>query len=265
MNPGDVFNPHRGACGFYPPDIVSALGAFAVLRTRRKFSSTHKALYVMLVRRWGRIGPCFPSQERLASDLGTPGRTIRRALLDLEAFGLIQRRARGRGKGGRGRTDEYSFLWHEIFGWPKPHILTGQTKHFDWPKLPASYKEEAYTSESRTREARQHHQRDDVACSGEEQETLQFAGVRKSAANLRALREFVSAGFPIDQIRGGIALGRIRHMSNPAAPPIVSLRYFAGPITEAGEVCPPGYLEHVVRKLKRELSRCAETQNARPN
>jgi hypothetical protein len=100
---------------------------------------------------------------------------------------------------------------------------------------------------------KQHHRRDDAECFQEEQEILELAGVRKSPANLKELREFVSAGFSIEQIRGGVALGRLRHENSPAARPIVSFRFFANPIAEAAEVYGAAQLDYTIRKLKREL------------
>lgn len=155
MKPGDVFNPWRGACGFYAPDVVSQLGAFVLLTSRRKFTSAHKSLDVLLVRRWGREGPCIPSQKHLALSLGKPERTITRLIDDTEEFGLIGRRRRGRGKGGNGQSDEYTFLWHAIFDRPKLMIMTGQNGSFDRPQTNALYKEKTRTSEARTRETRQ--------------------------------------------------------------------------------------------------------------
>jgi hypothetical protein len=117
------------------------------------------------------------------------------------------------------------------------------------------------SSPKETREVKppkQHQQRDDVECSQEEQEILELAGLRKSAANLRALREIVSAGVPPDKIRGGVALGRLRHLSNPAAAPIVSFRFFTNVIAEAAETYAADHLEHTIRSLKRELSRQRE-------
>jgi len=94
-----------------------------------------------------------------------------------------------------------------------------------------------------------------------EEEVLELAGVRKNAANLRELRKFVSAGVTIEQIRGGVALGRLRHMSNAGAPPIVSFRFFRNPIADAVEKYSEEQLEHTIRRLKRELSR----QSAEPD
>ena len=112
---GQPFNPWRGACGFYIPDLVSRLGPIVILGTRRKLSHGHKRLYTLLVRRWGREGPCYPGQGDLVRELACSERAVRMWIEDLEAFGLILRRHRGRGKGGAGQPDEYSFLWHPIF------------------------------------------------------------------------------------------------------------------------------------------------------
>src|SRR6266700_4825198 len=86
---GQPFNPWRGACGFYTPDPVSRLGAVVVLGTRRKLSHGHKRLYTLLVRRWGREGPCYPGQENLAHELGSSERAVRMWIEDLEACGCI--------------------------------------------------------------------------------------------------------------------------------------------------------------------------------
>jgi hypothetical protein len=106
---------------------------------------------------------------------------------------------------------------------------------------------------------RQHRQRDDAAGTPEEQEIFELAGVRPTAANVEALRGFVSAGVPIEQIRGGVAVGRFRHIRNPAAGPIVSFHFFANPIGEAAGYS-PHQLEHTIHRLKRELSRRGGTR-----
>src|SRR4051812_38961831 len=110
MKPGEAFNPYRGECGFSPSDVVSSVGPVTVLKTRRKFSDGHKRLYARVVRYWGRKGPCFPSYERLAQDLGRSQRAVKLWMEDLEAFGLIGKRRRGRGEGGNGQSNEYTFL-----------------------------------------------------------------------------------------------------------------------------------------------------------
>jgi len=103
MNPGDVFNPWFGECGFYPGDIVCK-------QSSKTLSQGQKLLYTRLVRYAGRDGRCFPSQERLATDLGISERQVRKDLIRIEAFRLIDRQAR---EGRRG--DTYTFLWHPMF------------------------------------------------------------------------------------------------------------------------------------------------------
>ncbi len=158
MKVGDVFNPWRGACGFYAPDVVSRLRPFTILETRRKFSTGHKLLYTRLVRRAGRNGRCFPGQADLAEAVGKSERAVRMWLEDLEAFGLIARRCRGRGKKGAGQTAEYTFLWHALFDRQNPPILTGRNGHYDRQESALMtgkneqipYKEETCTEETRT-------------------------------------------------------------------------------------------------------------------
>lgn len=113
--PGDPFNPWRRACGFYPPAFVSRLRHVVIPGSNHRLGNGHKNLYTLLVRRWGQEGPCFPGQESLAFDLGCSPRQVKVWIADLEAFGLIRYRRRGRGNGGRGLTNEYTFLWHPIF------------------------------------------------------------------------------------------------------------------------------------------------------
>jgi hypothetical protein len=71
--PGEAFNPWRGARGFYPPDVLGRQQTLA-----------------------GRDGQCFPSLERLSSELGEPIITVRRQLAELEALSLIAKVRRGK-------------------------------------------------------------------------------------------------------------------------------------------------------------------------
>ena len=72
-------------------------------------------------------GVCFPGQKLLAKECCMSDRSIRRHLKNLEALGLIQRRARMRNE-GRGRTsDEYRIAYFQgdnLSGYSRP---TGQT------------------------------------------------------------------------------------------------------------------------------------------
>lgn len=149
LNAGEAFNPWRGACGFYPPDVVSALGRLSIVGTRRKLGDAHKRLYTLLVRRAGRDGLCFPGVEALAVDLGKSPRSVKMMVDDLEAFGLISHRRRGDGQRG-----EFTFLWHPIFvsgqrcknGRSEVQESAFQTCKNEQPL----YREEARTGETRT-------------------------------------------------------------------------------------------------------------------
>jgi hypothetical protein len=188
-----------------------------------------------------------PQRKHIAKKLGMKVRTVDRYLRHLKEIGWMETTK---------RTPRTAFrtVTAASFGGSSGGSFGGS--------FGGSQKKEDQEANSakETREAqpsKQHHQRDDAACTPEEQEILDLAEMRRSAANLKALREFVSAGVPIEQIRGGVALGRLRHMSNLAAGPIASFRFFANPIAEAGEAYQPDQLEHSIRRLKRELSRRA--------
>jgi hypothetical protein len=99
LEPGETFNPWREACGFYVPDVIGRL---------RSLTDGQKRLYERLVRYAGRDGHCYPSQQRLAEDLGKSDRQIRRDLEKLEELRFIGHSFRE----GR-RSNTYVFLWHE--------------------------------------------------------------------------------------------------------------------------------------------------------
>jgi hypothetical protein len=63
----------------------------------------------------GREGPCFPSHESLAHELVRSVRQVIRWLENLVAFGLIIAGAEGVPAPGRGRSNEYTFLWSIVF------------------------------------------------------------------------------------------------------------------------------------------------------
>lgn len=158
---GQPFNPWRGSCGFYPPDCLSRLRGVVILSTRHRLTDGHKNLFARLVRRAGQDGLCFPSYESLAGDLGRSVRQVKTWVADLEAFGLIRHRRRGRGHGGRGLENEYTFLWHEIYKARSSARLrvmkcnpgTFEVQDFEISKCNDErplYKEETRTEETRT-------------------------------------------------------------------------------------------------------------------
>lgn len=158
--PGEPFNPWRGVCGFYAPDCVSRLRQVFILKSRHKLTEGHKSLYILLVRRWGREGPCYPAQKTLASELGSSLRQVKAWVADLEAFGLIRYRRRGRGDGGHGLTNQYTFLWHRIFevqSPPKARFSKCDSGRFEVRKptvLKCEDQHALYKEETRTKEAR---------------------------------------------------------------------------------------------------------------
>ena len=158
MRAGEAFNPWRGACGFYPPDVVSALGRLSIIGTerrpsgarRRKLGDAHKLLYTLLVRRAGRDGLCFPGLRNLAEGLGNRSlRSVKMLIDDLEAFGLVALRRRGDGQRG-----EFTFLWHPIFA-SVQRCKNGESEVQE-PAVQKCknerplYREEARTGETRT-------------------------------------------------------------------------------------------------------------------
>jgi len=262
---GEAFNPWRVACGFYPPDVVSRIGPVAIAKTRRKLSDGHKLLYVRLARRWGRHGPCYPSFESLASDLGRSVRTVKMWVEDLEAFGLIDHRRRGRAKGGAGQANEYRFLWHAIFEVQnRPNggsVLKCKNGDFEVQESAllkcknehALYKEETHTGETRTEK----HHREDAALSPIEEAAREAAGFeRLSDGDRRFCREL--EGISEESMRAGVLLGRARRlgheMNTGTRERVRSLRYFAGTIQEAAKGLPAGYVEHLENWIKRKAS-----------
>lgn len=68
-----------------------------ILETK-KVSVGAKLVYAMLLKYARELQECFPGQQRLAADIGSSERSVRRWLQDLEAVGLIDIKRRGQGK-----------------------------------------------------------------------------------------------------------------------------------------------------------------------
>ena len=78
-------------------------------------SSTEKLVWAVLNRFAGKNGKCYPSQERLAEEIGMSVDVIKRALSRLEENGFI-RKIKPTGKDRLlHRHNSYEFLWHEIY------------------------------------------------------------------------------------------------------------------------------------------------------
>ena len=115
---GEPFNPFHEACGFFPQDVVGELRKLPDQDGRfHRISHGQKRLYARLVRFAGRDGQCYPSQERLASDLGVTARQIRSDLTRLALFGLIETESRDpqHNRDRFRRNNTYYFLWHPAF------------------------------------------------------------------------------------------------------------------------------------------------------
>jgi hypothetical protein len=102
---GQVFNPCRNVCGFYPPDIVGR---------QLDLTDGQKRLYERLVRWAGTKGTCWHSFETTAAALGKCVRQIKSDMRTLERRRLVSHRVRG-WKDGKRQTNVYSFRWHEMF------------------------------------------------------------------------------------------------------------------------------------------------------
>ncbi|MBM3302933.1 MAG: helix-turn-helix domain-containing protein [Deltaproteobacteria bacterium] len=57
-----------------------------------------KLVYAMLLKYARELQECFPGQQRLAADIGSAERSVRRWLQELEGVGLIDIKRRGQGK-----------------------------------------------------------------------------------------------------------------------------------------------------------------------
>ncbi len=102
--PGEVFNPYRMFTGLFIPEALARSNAV---------SSGAKMAYGRLARYAGEDGRCFPTVSTLGKEIGVGQRQAQKYLAELEKAKLIRRIDR---YVGRGQTsNEFEFLWHEIF------------------------------------------------------------------------------------------------------------------------------------------------------
>ncbi|AGB83248.1 Sugar-specific transcriptional regulator TrmB [Serratia sp. FGI94] len=73
---------------------VSAIKNLPINGKLKSFTLSHKSVYFYLLSWQEQAGKVFPSQQRIADDLGASKRSINRYLESLENFGLITRRRR---------------------------------------------------------------------------------------------------------------------------------------------------------------------------
>jgi hypothetical protein len=85
LQAGEQFNPWRGACGFYPPDIIAR---------QRDLGDGPEALYERLVRWSCQKGTCWYGFDTMASALGKCARQVKSDMATLEAYGLITHQQR---------------------------------------------------------------------------------------------------------------------------------------------------------------------------
>lgn len=275
MKIGEPFNPTRQACGFFPQDVVSRLPRLTILETRRKFSHGHKNIYALLVRLWAKNQECSPDYKWLAQAVGVSLRSVKMLAEDLEAFGVIQHAVRrGRQKGGRHLTNEYTFLWHSIFEVQNPPGVKCKQSHFEVQEpagLKCKNRDTLYSEETHTETPVQHHRRgcepeprtgDDAVQTYQKQvlELLQRreGTPRKLSIDDQALcREWEHQGIPVETVRRAIVLGCLRKRAaaiNSGTGPvrIGSLKYFAGVLAEAQDPASgPDYWVHLEQKLRR--------------
>jgi hypothetical protein len=110
LTDGDVFVPYQVLTGSESRRHPRSFILNTVMR-RTDLSPIAKLLWGRLSQFAGRNGQCYPTQYRLAEELGCVPRTILRALKELEDAGLIRRKS----PSGQARlmraTTRYEFIW----------------------------------------------------------------------------------------------------------------------------------------------------------
>lgn len=130
MKPGEPFNTYRLFHNAWVPIQVLA---------RVQISHCAKLLYGRLRAYAGKDGRAWPSDARLASDMGLSVRTIRRRRAELKQAGLIRDHASGKG---------VEFLWITELE-PVQNLLT------DWPDLATEAAKSGHASLEADQEADQ--------------------------------------------------------------------------------------------------------------
>ena len=100
------FNPYKLFVGSFIPNCILRIS---------DLSPTAKLCFARLSQYAGEKGECFPSITTLGKDIGTPKRTVFRALTELETYKLIKRIPRLDDKGDK-TSNSYVFLVHKIYG-----------------------------------------------------------------------------------------------------------------------------------------------------
>lgn len=113
----DRFNPwHQFVGSFIPNCLMSYTG----------LSLGAKLLWARLAQYAGQDGACYPSQQRLAFDLGLSVRQIRRLISELSTKGFLEKEAPAYKDQIQGKTVKYFFLHHPVFRADKS-VLPGRS------------------------------------------------------------------------------------------------------------------------------------------
>jgi hypothetical protein len=92
-----------------------------IVDRQKQLPGSAKMQYRRLVRYSNGKGVCWPALETLSVELGLSVRQIERNNATLESAKLVEHR-----RGGRGRSNTYYFLWHEIFEHPDTTSMSHQ-------------------------------------------------------------------------------------------------------------------------------------------
>jgi DNA-binding transcriptional MocR family regulator len=105
MREGQEYNPYCKFVGCMVPNVLT--------RTRI-LTFTAQICFGRLAQFAGENGDCFPSQKRLAKEMGLSVSGLNRALKELEDEGFIKRVPPSFQGRGDHRTTRYKFIWHPI-------------------------------------------------------------------------------------------------------------------------------------------------------
>jgi DNA-binding transcriptional MocR family regulator len=100
------FNPYRHFVGSFIPNA---------LMSYEGLSAGAKLLWARLAQYAGKDGACYPSQQRLSSDMGLSVRQVQRYLKELVDKGFLETEKPSYKDQIQGQTIRYHFLKHSVF------------------------------------------------------------------------------------------------------------------------------------------------------
>lgn len=110
-----IYNPYKLFVGSFIPNWLMCRG---------EVSPGAKLCFARLAQFAGADGACYPSQTRIAKELGISERNARRYIKELEGHALITCTHRG-----LNRPNVYQFLWHEwMDSGPDKSVRSGEDK-----------------------------------------------------------------------------------------------------------------------------------------